>query len=147
MHSESLAADLVMRVVFLSGYYGPSINDVTFGLLNRPTPPPPITIGHFLAYPHPPPKSDVIYGQSLMVLVNPIFSPGVKTLLVRQNGTRGVSNEDDEGSESGRPSPAKKMKLKEYSGHLAEDFQVGLNHRDATIDKWNDKTQLAAASR
>ena len=35
---------------------GLSINDATFGLLNRPNPPPPITFGHFLAYPPPPPK-------------------------------------------------------------------------------------------
>ena len=38
-------------------YKGPSINDVTSGLLNRPNPPPPpITIGHFWAYPPPPPQ-------------------------------------------------------------------------------------------
>jgi len=67
---------------------------------------------------------------------------GVKTLLARQTRA-GPSGSDDESEP--HPSPAKKMKLKEYSVHLAEDFESRLGYRDATIDKWNDKTQLASS--
>ena len=39
-----------------SYYKGPSINDVTFGLLNRPTPPPPSLLVTFWLTPPSPPK-------------------------------------------------------------------------------------------
>jgi len=67
---------------------------------------------------------------------------GVQSLL-RQT-TENPEDSDDNGS-SPAP-PAKKLKLKEYSTRLEKDFSGGLEWRDATIDKWNDKTQLASAS-
>ena len=63
--------------------------------------------------------------------------------LLRQT-TENPEDSDDNGS-SPAP-PAKKLKLKEYSTRLEKDFSGGLEWRDATIDKWNDKTQLASAS-
>ena len=70
------------------------------------------------------------------------FLAGVQSLL-RQT-TENPEDSDDNGS-SPAP-PAKKLKLKEYSTRLEKDFSGGLEWRDATIDKWNDKTQLASAS-
>ena len=67
---------------------------------------------------------------------------GVQSLL-RQT----IENPEDSDDNGSSPvPPAKKPKLKEYSTRLEKDFSGGLEWRDATIDKWNDKTQLASAS-
>ena len=67
---------------------------------------------------------------------------GVQSLL-RQT----IENPEDSDDNGSSPAPpAKKLKLKEYSTRLEKDFSGGLEWRDATIDKWNDKTQLASAS-
>ena len=67
---------------------------------------------------------------------------GVQSLL-RQT----IENPEDSDDNGSSPvPPAKRLKLKEYSTRLEKDFSGGLEWRDATIDKWNDKTQLASAS-
>ena len=39
--------------------------------------------------------------------------------------------------------PAKKMKLRQYEDLLSSDYESFKSFRNATIEKWNDKTRLA----
>ena len=41
--------------------------------------------------------------------------------------------------------PAKKMKLRQYEDLLSSDYESFKSFRNATIEKWNDKTRLATS--
>lgn len=74
---------------------------------------------------------------SLISLLGDIM--GAKGILISRSG-RIDSPEEEE-------SPPKRKKLKHFSQALATDFDSAKTWRNATIEKWNDKTQLATASK
>lgn len=74
---------------------------------------------------------------SLISLLGDIM--GAKGILTSRSG--GIDPPEEE------ESPPKRKKLKHFSQALATDFDSAKTGRNATIEKWNDKTQLATASK
>ena len=61
----------------------------------------------------------------------------IRKSLIQSNPETQAEFEDEE------PIP-KRIKIKEYSSHLENQFESLVPYRNVTIEKWNDKTRLAA---